>query len=210
MSESIFFKLFAGVPLNDFGTIPLVPFGRWLLSVGIFLLSVGFYAERDGKVKMLSLYRCGTIPGWWGRCFGRKVRFGIKTAVLLMLVVLAYDMIMGNNPALSAGPLAKVGILWLFHSVSMASLFALLDIFPVRRFVPGTLFLLEGVTFIVGFRFRAAAHVMYGMWGMYLQSSLYESGGFPAGAVMTAEAVLPVVCFAVGWKHLRKETNLYL
>lgn len=208
MSESMFIRLFAGVPSDYFGAIPLIPFGWWLLSMGVFLLAVGFYGERDRKLEALSLYRYKTVKGWWKRRFGKWLLYGIKTAVLFLLLVLSWDIAMGSIAVLSAELLAKITILWLFHSVSMAALFVLLDLFPVGRFAPGALFLLEGVTFIIGCQVHAVSQVMYGMWGMYLQSSLCEAGGFPAGPVIAAEAVLPAAGFWIGWEYLKKERDL--
>ena len=57
MSESMFIRLFAGVSPDYFGGIPLIPFGQWLLPIGIFLLTVGGYAERARKAETFSLYR---------------------------------------------------------------------------------------------------------------------------------------------------------
>lgn len=205
MAESMFIRLFAGVPLDDFDAIPIIPFGLWLLMIGIFLLVAGFYAEREEKAEMLSRYRYGTVSGWWKRRFGKRVVCGIKTAVLLLFIALACDTVMGNIFRLSAELLVKISILWLFHSISMASLFIFLDLFPARRFAPGALFLLEGVTFIIGCRVRAVSHAMYGMWGMYLQSSLCETGGFPAGAIIAAEVIMPAAVFLIGREYLKKE-----
>ncbi len=207
MSESVFIRLFAGVPSDYFEAIPLIPFGQWLLPIVFFLLTVGFYAERNRKVEIFSLYRYGTVSDWWTRHFVKRVIFGIKTAVLLLLIVLICDIVMGKLSLLSAGLLAKISVLWLFHSISMAAFFVLLDLFPIRRFVPGMLFLLEGVTFMIGCRICAVSHAMYGMWGMYLRSSLYETGGFPVGVIIVTEAVLLAASFAVGWEYLKKETD---
>ncbi|MFG6339912.1 MAG: hypothetical protein K1W31_16290 [Lachnospiraceae bacterium] len=207
MSESVFIRLFAGVPSDYFEAIPLIPFGQWLLPIVFFLLTVGFYAERNRKVEIFSLYRYGTVSDWWTRHFVKRVVFGIKTAVLLLLIVLICDIVMGKLSLLSAGLLAKISVLWLFHSISMAAFFVLLDLFPIRRFVPGMLFLLEGVTFMIGCRICAVSHAMYGMWGMYLRSSLYETGGFPVGVIIVTEAVLPAVGFVIGREYLKKETD---
>ena len=207
MSESVFIRLFAGVPSDYFEAIPLIPFGQWLLPIVFFLLTVGFYAERNRKVEIFSLYRYGTVSDWWTRHFVKRVVFGIKTAVLLLLIVLICDIVMGKLSLLSAGLLAKISVLWLFHSISMAAFFVLLDLFPIRRFVPGVLFLLEGMTFMIGCRICAVSHAMYGMWGMYLRSSLYETGGFPVGVIIVAEAVLQAASFAVGREYLKKETD---
>lgn len=207
MSESVFIRLFAGVPSDYFEAIPLIPFGQWLLPIGFFLLTVGFYAERNRKVEIFSLYRYGTVSDWWTRHFVKRVVFGIKTAVLLLLIVLICDIVMGKLSLLSAGLLAKISVLWLFHSISMAAFFVLLDLFPIRRFIPGMLLLLEGVTFMTGCRICAVSHAMYGMWGMYLRSSLYETGGFPVGVIIVTEAVLPAVGFVIGREYLKKETD---
>lgn len=207
MSESVFIRLFAGVPSDYFEAIPLIPFGQWLLPIGFFLLTVGFYAERNRKVEIFSLYRYGTVSDWWTRHFVKRVVFGIKTAVLLLLIVLICDIVMGKLSLLSAGLLAKISVLWLFHSISMAAFFVLLDLFPIRRFVPGMLFLLEGVTFMIGCRICAVSHAMYGMWGMYLRSSLYETGGFPVGVIIVTEAVLLAAGFVIGREYLKKETD---
>lgn len=207
MSESVFIRLFAGVPSDYFEAIPLIPFGQWLLPIGFFLLIVGFCAERNRKVEIFSLYRYGTVSDWWRRYFVKRVIFGIKTAVLILLIVLICDIVMGKLILLSAGLLAKISVLWLFHSISMAAFFVLLDLFPIRRFVPGMLFLLEGVTFMIGCRICAVSHAMYGMWGMYLRSSLYETGGFPVGVIIVTEAVLLAASFVIGREYLKKETD---
>lgn len=205
MSESVFIRLFAGVPSDYFEAIPLIPFGQWLLPIGFFLLTVGFYAERNRKVEIFSLYRYGTVSDWWIRHFVKRVIFGIKTAVLLLLIALACDIVMGKLVLL--WPLVKISVLWLFHSISMAAFFVLLDLFPIRRFAPGMLFLLEGVTFMMGCRICAVSHAMYGMWGMYLRSSLYETGGFPVGVIIVTEAALLAASFAIGREYLKKETD---
>lgn len=208
MSESMFIRLFAGVSSDYFDAIPLIPFGRWLLPVGIFLLVRGFYTERDRKVDIFSLYRYGTVSSWWKNHFGKGVVSGIKTAVLLFFIALTCDIVMGNIIVLFPWLVVKISILWLFHSVSMAALLALLDLFPVRRFAPGAILLLEGVTFIIGYRVPAVSHVMYGIWGMYLRSSLCETDGFPAGVVIEAEIILLAAGFFIGRAYLKKETKI--
>ena len=207
MSESMFIRLFAGVASDYFDAIPLIPFGQWLLPIGIFLLAVGSYVERNKKVETFSLYRYERASDWWKRHFVKRVLFGMKIAVLLLLIVLACDIVMGKLSLLSAELLAKISILWLLHSISMAAFFVLLDLFPIRRFVPGGLFLLEGVTFMIGSRICGVSHAMYGMWGMYLRSNLYETGGFPAGVIIVTEVALLAAGFVIGREYLKKETD---
>ena len=207
MSESMFIRLFAGVSPDYFGGIPLIPFVQWLLPIGIFLLTVGGYAERARKAETFSLYRYERVSDWWKRHFVKRVILGIRIAVLLLLIVLLCDIVMGKLALLSAGLLVKISVLWLFHSISMAAFFVLLDLFPLRRFAPVALFLLEGVTFTAGSRLCAVSHAMYGMWGMYLRSSLYDAGGFPAGVIIAAEVALPAAGFLIGREYLKKETD---
>lgn len=207
MSESMFIRLFAGVPSDYFDILPLIPFGQWLLPIGVFLLAVGVSVERGRKVETFSLYRYGTVSRWWTRNFLKRLISGIRIAVLLLAIVWSCDFVMGKWMLLSAGLLAKISVLWLSHSVSMAAFFVLLDLFPMRRFVPGMLFLLEGVTCIAGCRVRAVSHVMYGIWGMYLRSSLYEKGGFPAGVIIVMEFALLAAGFVIGREYLKKETD---
>ena len=38
---SLVFQLFAGVPMDETGTFPLVPLGYWLFPTGIYLLVIG-------------------------------------------------------------------------------------------------------------------------------------------------------------------------
>ena len=44
----LFFRLFAGVPMNAMGTFPLIPLGCWLFPIGIWeqLLKEQKQAER--------------------------------------------------------------------------------------------------------------------------------------------------------------------
>ena len=208
MSESMFIRLFAGISEDCFGAIPLVPFGQWLFPVGIFLLVMGFRAERNKKAEILILYRYGTILNWWKRHFTKWVAWGIYTAILLLLDALLYDIAVGRISVLSVELVLKSSVLGRVRIISMAALFGLLELFPVRRFVPGALLLLEGVTFIIGFRICKASHAMYGMWGMYLRSSWWETGGFPVGTVIAAEIGVSAVSFCIGRNYLKKSTNI--
>lgn len=208
MLESVFIRIFAGVSKDYVGAIPLIPFGQWLLTIGIFLLLVGFRAERNRKAGILTLYRHRTVLNWWKRHFKKRVASSIWTAILLLLIVLNCDIAMGNSFALSMELALKISVLWLFHVISIAALFTLLDLFSFRRFVPAVLLLFEGLTFIIGYGIRGVSHVMYGMWGMYLQSSWCETGGFLAGAAITAEVILLIASFFIGQEYLKKETNI--
>lgn len=40
MGTSLFFQLFAGVPMDAIDTFPLIPLGRWMLPMGIYILLI--------------------------------------------------------------------------------------------------------------------------------------------------------------------------
>lgn len=42
MGISLFFQLFAGVPMDEMDVLPLIPLGRWLFTIGIYLLVISF------------------------------------------------------------------------------------------------------------------------------------------------------------------------
>ncbi len=208
MSKSVFIRLFAGLSPDYFDGIPMILLGQWLLPVGIFLLLTGFHAKRSRKAGVLSLYRYGTVLHWWKWHFGKGMACGLWTGIWLLLAALSCDIALGNAAVLSVGLTLKISILWLAHMISAAALFTLLDLFCIRRFALGGLLLLDGLTCIIGYGIPKGSHLMYGMWGMYLQSSLCEAGGFQAEAVIGAEAILLAASFFMGREYLKRETNI--
>ncbi len=208
MASSLFIKLFGGVPLDWYGEVPLIPFGQWLLPIGVFLLTVGIYAERSRKIRTFTVYRYGRRLYWWIKHFAAGVLVGIRTGFIILISALVCDFLIDNILTLSAAVVVKISLMWLVHSLSMAAIFALLDLFSVRRLIPGFLLLLEGITFIIGFRFSRISNAMYGMWGMYVRSSLYETDGFPASSVIAVELILIAAAFLIGCRCLKNEENM--
>ena len=47
---SLFFQLFAGVPMDEMDTFPLVPLGCWLFPIGIYLLIISFRLGMDKQI----------------------------------------------------------------------------------------------------------------------------------------------------------------
>lgn len=204
MSENIFTKLFAGVSPDAFDAIPLIPFGRWFLPIGVFLLTVGYCAERNDKIWTLSGYRYGTVLNWWRNRFWKGIISGIQKAVLLLIIVFVCDLGFGRVSTLFMKENMKISVLWMFHIISFIALFYLLDLVFDKRFILAALLLFEGVTFILGYRIKAISHAMYGMWGMYLQSNWYETGGFQAGIIIVAELLLLAAGYYAGQVYLKK------
>ena len=208
MRNSLFFRLFGGVPLDWYDEVPLIPFGQWLLPIGIFLLMVGIYAEKNRRINTFSVYRYKRLLYWWIKHFAAGVFIGLRAGLIILLSVLLCDFLLGNIFILSVDVIVKISLLWMVHSVSMAAIFALLDLFPVRRLIPGFLLLLEGITFIIGFRFSRISSAMYGMWGMYARSSLVEKSGFSVGLAIAVEFILIAAAFLTGCRCLKNEENI--
>ena len=59
MLESVFIRLFAGVPSDYFEAIPLIPFGQWLLPIVFFSVDSGFLCRTEQKVGNIFL-----VPLW--------------------------------------------------------------------------------------------------------------------------------------------------
>ncbi len=208
MVNSLFLRLFGGVPLDWYDEVPLIPFGQWLLPIGIFLLIVGIYAEKNRRINTLSAYRYRRRLYWWIRHFAAGVFIGLRAGLIILLSVLLCDFLLGNILMLSLDVIIKISLMWMTHSLSMAAIFVLLDLFPVRRLIPGFLLLLEGITFIIGFSFSQISSAMYGMWGMYMRSSLVEGGGFPAGMAIAVELILIAAAFLTGCRCMKNEENI--
>ncbi|MCM1181531.1 MAG: hypothetical protein NC347_14855 [Clostridium sp.] len=204
MFENIFAELFAGVSSDTFDVIPLIPFGRWFLQIGVFLLAMGYCAERNDEIGTLSWYRYGTVLNWWKNRFLKGFISGVQKAVLLLFAVFVCDLGFGRASVFFMEENMKISVFWMFHIISLIALFLLFDLIFDKRFILAALLLFEGVTFILGYRIKAISHFMYGMWGMYLQSNWYETGGFQAEMVILAELLLLVASYYAGRIYLKK------
>jgi len=204
VSEYIFAGLFAGVPSDLWDTEMLIPFGWWILPIAVFLLMAGVGAKRNDSIGMLSAYRHGTALNWWKNRFWGGFSSGMRKAVLMLSVVFVCDLVTGRPSAFFMKESIKIGVLWLLHIVSLDALFLLLDFVFNQRFILAALLLLEGVTFIMGYWIRAISHAMYGMWGMYLWSDWYETGGFPTASIIVVELILAAAGYCIGRIYLKK------
>lgn len=192
MGTTIFWQFFTGIPMDEIDTVPLVPFGKWLLPIGVYLLIAGSFQEQRRKNETLVCYRYGSRKRWWRSYFWRGIFGGALLAAFLLLLIVMADMVFfprGNTVT----EIFTAGGLWLIHMTSMLSLFLWLDLQKIRKVVPAVLLLLEGVTFLIGFRMKEIAHAMFGTWGMYVQSSRYDSiSGFSIGGIIAAELLIIV------------------
>lgn len=199
MERSLFFRLFAGVSMNEMDTFPLVPLGCWLFPIGIYLLVIGFRLGMDKQNRRFVMVRCGWIQKWWKHYFLRNLLHGVFAAVCLlalfqMIDLYALQMFTGNLEEISV-----IFVLWTVHAMTLSALFLLMETLSIQKFIPAVILLLEGLTFLSGFQFRKSAKFMFGVWGMYVQSTLQEGMyGFSMISVMIVQVIIIIVCYWLG------------
>lgn len=199
MGMSLFFQLFAGVPMDEMDTFPLVPLGRWLFPIGIYLLVIGFRLGMDKQNRRFVIVRCGRIQKWWRHYFLRNLLNGVIAAVSLLTLFQVIDLFAFQMFAVNRKELSAIFVLWTVHAMTLTSLFLFLDIFNMKKMIPAGLLLFEGLTFLSGFHFRNSARFMFGVWGMYVQSNLYEDTyGFSMISVMVVQGAIIMVCYWLG------------
>lgn len=196
---SLFFQLFAGVPMNEMDTFPLVPLGCWLFPIGIYLLIIGFRFGMDKQNRRFVMVRCGWIQKWWKHHFLRSLLYGGFAAGSLLtffkiIDLFALQMFTGNLKETST-----IFVLWTVHAMTLSVLFLLLETLKIKKMIPAVILLLEGLTFLSGFRFKESAKFMFGSWGMYVQSNLYEDMyGFSIISVIIVQVTIIMVCYLLG------------
>lgn len=196
---SLFFQLFAGVPMDETEAFPLVPLGYWLFPIGIYLLVIGFWLGMDKQNGRFVIVRCGRIQKWWKHYFLRNLFHGALAAVSLLTLSEMIDLFLllifpGNGKEISV-----IFVLWTVHAMTLSALFLFLEAFRIKKLIPAVLLLLEGLTFLSGFRFRESARFMFGVWGMYVQSNLQESMyGYSVISVMIVQVIIIMVCYRLG------------
>lgn len=203
MNDSLFLKLFGGVPLDMLDDIPLIPLGRWLLPIGIYLLITGTYIEKSRNTAVFSCYRYGVVHKWWKHRFRKQLFIGMLMACILMSITIVFDMVKGVT---LHREIWETGILWLVHVATIHSLFLLLDLFKVKTMIPAALLLLEGITFLIGYKVEKTACFMYGIWGMYVRSAWCDNiNGFPVSMVVIVEVIWVVVSYYIGKIVLKRK-----
>ena len=199
MEMSLFFRLFAGVPMSEMDTFPLVPLGCWLFPIGIYLLIIGFRLGMDKQNTRFVIVRCGWIQKWWKHFFLRNLLNGVFAAVSLLTLfqiidLFAFPMFTGNLKEILV-----IFVLWIVHTMTLSALFLFLETIRIKKMIPTVILLLEGITFLSGFQFRKSARFMFGVWGMYVQSNLYEDMyGFSMISVMLAQVIIIIICYRLG------------
>lgn len=196
---SLFFRLFAGVPMDEMNTFPLVPLGCWLFPIGIYLLVIGFRLGMDTQNRRFVIVRCGWIQKWWKHFFLRNLLNGVFTAISLLTLGELIDLFVFHLLIGDLKELSVIFVLWIVHATTLSALFLFLETLRIKKIIPAGLLLLEGLTFLSGFHFRKSAKFMFGVWGMYVQSNLYEDTyGFSVISVMIVQFTIIIVCYWFG------------
>ena len=208
MGHSIFFSFFGGVSQDgtswmvDFDKV-LLELARWLLPIGVCLLSEGVCLEEWRKIEPFSCYRYETVSIWWRKKVVRSLLDGLAVAAVLLVTAIVVDVV---GTAGLSGEVWKVFVLWLAHIITIISFFLVLDLTNLRRLAPAILLLLEGFTFLVGFQSMGIARFMYGMWGMYFQSEWnFGETGVSVLISLAAEGVLFVFSYLAGRILLKRQ-----
>lgn len=201
MDQGMILNLFGGVSQDgsswmiDFDKV-LFELARWLLPIGICLLTEGVWLEKWRKIEPLSCYRYETVKIWWRQKFVKSLLNGIFVAAVLFITAMVIDIM---SAVIFSDQVWKVLVLWLAHIMTIISFFLVLDLTNLSRLAPAILLLLEGCSFLVGFKFMRAARFMYGMWGMYFQSEWhFGETGVSVFTSLIAEGILLVLSYLAG------------
>ncbi len=196
---SLFFQLFAGVVMDEMDRLPLVPLGCWLFPIGIYLLVIGFRLGMDKENRPFVIVRCGRIQKWWKHFFLRNLFHGVLAAVSLLTLFETIDLFLLHIVPGNGKEISVIFVLWTVHAMTLSALFLFLEILRMKRLIPSVILLLEGLTFLSGFHFRKSARFMFGVWGMYVQSNLYEDRyGFSVISVIIVQVIIIIVCYWLG------------
>ena len=196
---SLFFQLFAGVPMDEMDTFPLVPLGCWLFPIGIYLLIISFRLDMDKQNRCFVIARYGWIQKWWKHYFLRNLLNGIFVTVSLLTLFKLIDLFVLHMFTENLKEMSVIFVLWAVHTMTLSALFLFLETLRIKKMIPACLLLLEGLTFLSGFRFRKSARFMFGVWGMYVQSNLYEDMyGFSIISVIIVQGTIIIACYWLG------------
>ena len=196
---SLFFRLFAGVPMDEMDTFPLVPLGCWLFPIGIYLLIIAFRFGMDKQNRRFVIVRYGWLQKWWNHVFLKNLLKGGFAAVGLLTLFKIIDLFVLQMFTGNLKEISVIFVLWTVHAMTLSALFLFLETIRIKKMIPTVILLLEGLTFLSGFQFRKSARFMFGVWGMYVQSNLYEDTyGFSVISVIIVQAAIIAVCYWLG------------
>lgn len=199
METSLFFQLFAGIPMDTIDNFPLIPLGRWLLPIGIYILLISLYLGMDRQNRRFVVIRYGMVRIWWKKYFVKNIFNGGLTAVAMLLLFVIFELLISQRLIGSLLEIVEIAVLWTVHAITISGLFILLDVMDAKKMIPSALLLLEGLTFLGGYRVKGIANFMFGIWGMYVQSSFYDNVyGFSTMMVLSVQILIVAGCYLLG------------
>ena len=202
----IFNRFFAGISMEEIDTFPLLPLGCWLLPIGVWLLAVGFCLGMDRKNRRFAVIRYGGMQKWWKHYFFKNMIYGGLAAGMLPLAGWLAELLVLRHLRGSIPETAEVFALWIVHGMALLALYLFLDTTRIKRIIPAMLLILEVMTFLYGYRNKKAAPFMFGIWGMYRQSSFYDRiGGFPVLCMVALQIAIIAGCYLLGIYCLKRK-----
>lgn len=190
--------------MDEMDVLPLIPLGRWLFTIGIYLLVIGFRLGMNRQNRQFVIIRYGFMQRWWKHYFLKNLSGGVLTAVVLLGIFKLIDLLVQQKLTGSLKEILVISVLWTVHVIVLYSLFLFMETMNIRKMIPAVLLLMEGLTFLSGFRTKEIARFMFGSWGMYVQSNLYENRyGFSVICVIAVQAAIITGCYLLGGYMLK-------
>lgn len=179
-----------------------LPFGYWILPMGILLLFAGYVVERNRENRLLTSYRYGNFARWWKRHFGFWILAGIIPSLILCGIMVLWDKGVGviqleqnvtvllrqtggyqqREAEKIIGMLSAVFLIWVVHSITNLALFLLLGLTRIRHQAVVMLLVMEGIMYIISY--SPVTRVAVGkvsVFRMVNQMLMWEKGMFDAG-----------------------------
>lgn len=97
MGTSLFFQLFAGVPMDAIDTFPLIPLERWLLPIGIYILLISLQPGMDRQNRRFVVIRYGMVQKWWKNYFVKNIFNGGLTAVIMLFLFKIFELLISQR-----------------------------------------------------------------------------------------------------------------
>ena len=153
----------------------------------------------DRQNRRFVVIRYGMVQKWWKNYFVKNIFNGGLTAVIMLFLFKIFELLISQRKFSSLKEMATIVVIWTVHVITISALFILMEAMNVKKLIPSILLLLEGLTFLGGYRIKGIAHFMFGTWGMYVQSSLYDGVyGFSIMMVLAAEVLIIAICYLLG------------
>lgn len=112
MGTSLFFQLFAGVPMDAIDTFPLIPLGRWLLPIGIYILLISLQPGMDRQNRRFVVIRYGMVQKWWKNYFVKNIFNGGLTAVIMLFLFKIFELLISQRKFSSLKEMAAIVVIW--------------------------------------------------------------------------------------------------